>query len=350
MNPEYLSIQELQLLLNYLGEQFTIKSPLHNTSLFSLQRQENAYTLTQTSKPQDLNNTAATYQDQSREIPTTNDLLQALLASGILTYTNLQDFTQTLSNYHKSLAIKKLYFCTDTNTIYHRFITTYQHQTNLLDPRQLLLVDTIKSEIEAHLNYKYNKKDIENLKSHAPPHLKSYLDSQLNKRKKHARIAAYQARPEYSILQSQAHNILHGIRPSSNDKEDNDKIIIETLSNYEKEHKNALILFLTADSSIVDICRSHGIEAFHFTMPTLQPSTQLQADPQQLCTALFLLTKIFGIIKTDSITLTGDFSNTESDPNTTIKIDFPNQDIQENIHRDLRICRKLLNQHLPTTL
>lgn len=350
MNPEYLSIQELQLLLNHLGEDFTIKSPLHNKELFSVQREENTYTLTQTSQPQQLNEIAATYQDQTSEMPTTNDLIQALLASGILTYTNLDEFTHILSNYHKSLKIKKLYFCTDTNTIYHRFITTYQHHTNLLDQRQLLLIDTIKSEIEAHLNYKYSTKDIEKLKAHSPPHLKSYLDSQLNKRKKYARIAAYLARPEYSILQSQAHNILHGIRPSSNDKEDNDKIIIETLADYEKEHKNALILFLTADSSIVDICRSQGIEAFHFKMPSLQQSKEHQAEPQQLCTALFLLTKIFGIIKADSLTLIGDFSSKEADPNNTIKIEFSNQDVQESIHRDIRICRKLLNQQLPTTL
>ena len=350
MNPEYLNSQELQLLLNHLGEHFTIKSPLHNTTLYTVKRTDTTYQLSQHTDSQKLNEIASNYQSQQKEIPTTNDLLQALLASGMLTYTNLEAFTQTLQNYHKSLKIKKLFFCTDTNTIYHRFITTYQHHNNLLDSRQLILIDTIKSEIEAHLNYKYSTKDIQQLKTHAPPHMKSYLDSQLNKRKKHARTAAYLARPEYSTLQSQAHSILHGKRASSNDKEDNDKIIIETLADYEKHNPNVLILFLTADSSIVDICRSQGIEAFHFTMPTLPHSTQIQTTPWHLGNGLFLLTKIFGIIKTDSITLIGDFSSKEADPNTTIKIEFSNQDMQESIHRDLRICRKLLNQHLPNTL
>src|SRR5690606_32920216 len=84
-----------------------------------------------------------------KEKPIWNDLLQCSLASGIVTFPNLPEFKEALKGYSKT---KRLYYAPDTNILYNGFLTSSQ----LIEPTKVLLSGTVKDEIRARLNNKYN--------------------------------------------------------------------------------------------------------------------------------------------------------------------------------------------------
>ncbi len=54
-------------------------------------------------------------------MPSYSDFLECLLAAGVVGYDNLEQFIEILKSY-ESLK-KTMFFCPDTNILYHRFMT-----------------------------------------------------------------------------------------------------------------------------------------------------------------------------------------------------------------------------------
>ena len=154
-------------------------------------------------------------------MPSYNDFAGCLLVSGIISYDNLEQFKEML-NHYRSLK-KRVYFCPDTNVIYHGFVST----SSLFKPEEILLVETTREETEAFLNFKYSPHIISDLKK-LTKYQPFLLDEFINRRMKKSRLAAYIALKEYRNLRKLAIEV-EGIERSTEDREANDFTIVKTL-------------------------------------------------------------------------------------------------------------------------
>jgi len=320
---------ELQILLN-LCEEVSLMYPLYpHFQLVEAVPHDDGYRLKVMQGEYDFDKNRSYFQHYSQEMPSYSDFVGCLLASGIIGYENADEFAEKLKHYRSMN--KRVYFCPDTNVIYHRYVSSLSS----IKPSEILLVETVKEEIEASLNFKYSPSQIAEMKSLAKyqPFL---LDEFVNRRMKKSRRAAYIALDEYQRLKANALEIDAVEKPSS-DKENNDRIIVKTLRRFEKE-RSSLPVLLTADNPMSDLCRAEGIEYFLFEYPHV-----VKADfckPRQLKELVFNLACVFGVIRLNSVVVFGEFKG--KNRKDEVKLRFLDNRLWENFERHLRICRRLV--------
>lgn len=215
VNDVIVSRDELQILLN-MEEEISIMYPFYrHFQLLAAKPEEEGYRLKVFVGEYDFDRETEKLDRYAREMPGYSDFLECLLSSGIMGYKNEADFREKLKHY-RSLT-KRVYFCPDTNVIYHRFISN----SSLFKQNEILLVDTVKEEIEAALNYKYHPHQISELRS-LVKYQEFLLDEWVNRRMKRSRKAAYIALREYRKVKDLAVEI-EGVEKSTNDSEYNDR-------------------------------------------------------------------------------------------------------------------------------
>jgi hypothetical protein len=256
--------------------------------------------------------------------------MQCSLASGALTYPNLTEFKQALNGYSRA---SRVYYAPDTNILYNRFITS----SNLIEPKQVILSGTVKDEIRAHLNWKYNPNHIKELKQ-ATSYNHQIWDLLLNQRMKQSRKAAGLALTEYESLSSQA-TLVDSIEKTSADKEKNDDTFTRTISNHKRVH-GVFPVILTADAAMVDFCKIENLEYFLFQLPkTIDFSSVSHECFQHL---IQNLAAVLGIIKVGKVAILGEYQGRRG--NNELKVIFPNGDY-DWFTKHLRISRNLLDAH-----
>jgi len=263
------------------------------------------------------------------EMPTYNDILECMLSSNIIKYKNEAKFTEKMKHFRSMK--KKTYFCPDTNIIYHRFISNYSN----FKQNEIVLIDTVKEEIEACLNFKYNSYQISGLKT-LIKYQNDLLDELINKRMKRSRLAAYIALQEYKKVKELAFKI-EGIEKPTKDKEENDKIIVKSIKRFEKE-KDALPILLTADIAMTDVCEIEDLEYFLFEIP-IEANAEF-CTSEQFLQLVYNLATVFGVIKLNSTLIFGEFKGKTK--YETLKLKFLDEKVLKEIEKDLRICRKLM--------
>ncbi|WP_456368923.1 PIN domain-containing protein, partial [Geoglobus sp.] len=265
----------------------------------------------------------------AEEVPSYSDFVECLLASGVITYENMERFRDMLSSY-RSLR-KRVYFCPDTNVIYHRFLTA----SSLVKHGEVMLVETTREEIESSLNFKYTQPTISELKRLAKyqPFL---LDEFINRRMKKSRLAAYIAMKEYRELRKHAIEI-EGVEQSTDDREANDFTIVRTLRRFEKE-RAAMPVLLTADRQMADICEAESIEYFHFTIPHAVDAEFCSC--RSLIDLIYSLASVFGVIRLNSVVIFGEFRGKKS--HDELKLRFLDDQLYQDFSRHFRICRRLM--------
>ncbi|RUM33147.1 MAG: hypothetical protein DSY33_05370 [Archaeoglobus sp.] len=322
------SRDELQILLNMENE-ISIMYPFYkHFQLLTAKPEEDGYRLKVFVGEYDFDREVERFDHFALEMPGYADFLECLVA-GILKYKNEKDFIEKLKHYRSMT--KRVYFCPDTNVIYHRFISN----SSLFKQNEVLLVDTVKKEIEAALNYKYNPHQISELKN-LVKYQKFLLDEWVNKRMKKSRKAAYIALREYRKVRDLAVEI-ESIEKSTRDSEYNDRIIIKSVRRFEKE-RNALPVLLTADVSMVDICELEGVEYFLFEYPHVISADYCNAE--QMLELVYCLAVVFGVIRLNSTVVFGEFRGKSR--HEELKLRFLDENMVEEFERDLRTCRKLM--------
>ncbi|MBO8180961.1 MAG: hypothetical protein H0Z19_10905 [Archaeoglobus sp.] len=259
----------------------------------------------------------------------TPSFLQCLLAAGVIQYANQEAFDEHLKAYR--MLSKPLFLSPDTNVLYHRFLTN----SSTIDLREVLLVDTVREEIEASLNFKYTPAQISEIKRGAR-YQQFLLDELVNRRMKKSRLACI-ALAEYRELRRYAVEI-EGVERSTNDKEQTDLIIAKTLRRFEKE-RAALPVMLTADRQMADLCEAEGIEHFHFTLPHA-----VQADfcsSRSMRRMIYNLAMVFGVIRLNSVVVFGEFKGKKRIDQ--LKLRFLDEELWKGFEKHLRMCRRLMN-------
>ncbi len=329
MNEVVVSRDELQVLLN-MEDEISIMYPFFkHFQLLTAKPEGEGYRLKVFAGKYDFDREVEKLDHYAREMPGYPDFLECLLSSGIMEYKNEADFREKLKHYRN--LTKRVYFCPDTNVIYHRFISN----SSLFKQNEILLVDTVKEEIESALNFKYSPYQISELKN-LVKYQEFLLDEWVNKRMKKSRKAAYIALREYREVRDMAVEI-EGIEKSTSDSEQNDRIIIKSVSRFERE-RNALPVLLTADTSMVDICELEGVEYFLFECPHVINANCCTAE--QMLELVYCLAVVFGVIRLNSTVIFGEFKGKSR--REELKLRFLDEKKAGKFERDLRICRRLM--------
>ncbi|MCS7131047.1 MAG: PIN domain-containing protein [Archaeoglobaceae archaeon] len=326
MNEVLVSAQELQILLNLIDE-ISMAYPFYkHFDLLTAEQEENGYKIRILQGIADFDEQQSHF--SSDEMPSYNDFLFCLLSSGITHYENLNTFKERMKAY-KNLG-KTVLFSPDTNILYHCFLTNSE-----IDLRKVLIIETVKEEIEAVLNFKYSPQQISELKKETK-YQNFLLDEFLNRRMKKSRIACI-ALKEYRELRKFAVEI-ESIEPSTNDKERNDLIIVKTLRKFEKE-RLAMPVLLTSDRQISDLCDAEGLEHFLFTLPHAVDANFCSFS--SMVKLIYNLAMTFGVIRINSIVIFGEFKGKNAIEE--LKLRFLDDELWKGFEKHLRICRRLLS-------
>ncbi len=316
---------ELQILFNTLGDNLVFSYPPNNIKILSAQVSLEGYSL----------NLLCTERDFEKhysmdwidaENPSYNDLTECMLNAGVIQYRNLEEFIKRVINYQT--LHRRVVFCPDTNLLYHGFFSN----DDSIKPKDILLVDTVRDEIEAQLNHKYTVTEISKMKTRAQ-YQKQLFNELSNRRKKRSRKAAYLAMRNFLSIRDRAVTI-NGIEKSQKSSSENDSILVRTLKQYEK----AIPVLLTADEAITDICILHDIEHFLFKLPLNHKVDH--CTYKQLIKLALNLAGVFGFIKINSAILFGEYKG-KRDRNE-IKIHLLDDKIGSSLENNIEICRKLL--------
>ena len=327
-NEAVISPEEIQILLNLLEEDINVMYPLYKRfTLFNAKAEYEGYRVKILQGLREFEEEQNCFSEFSDEMPSYNDFISTLLASGVMKYENIEHFLQRMNTY--SELSKRVFFCPDTNVVYHRLITN-----TFSDLRDVLLLEIVRKEIESVLNFKYKENEINLIKKRAK-YQNFLLDEFSNRRMKRSRLAIL-ALNEYRVLRSYGLEI-DAIGKGGSDKEENDYIIVKTLREFEKE-RSALPVLLTADNQMADLCKAEGIEFFHFRIPHA-----VQADfctHRSMLSLIYSLALVFGVIRLNSVVIFGEFrgKNRVED----LKLRFLDDKLWVKFEKHLRICRKLV--------
>ncbi|MHA1269805.1 MAG: PIN domain-containing protein [Candidatus Helarchaeota archaeon] len=260
------------------------------------------------------------------ELPNNQDVIECLLASGCISYSNISDFNKKYNIIYKNIN-KKFYFAVDTNILYHKFISS-----SFLKDNTIIIAPTIINEIESSMNFKYYPNLIQRIKKLAKCN-RHLLTELKNRRRKKSRKAAYLALNELHNLNTYK---IESKKSISFGYERNDLNIVLELKNYERETDNMIIL-LTADRAMIDFCKVENLDYFIFQYPN-----NINIDkclPSQFRSLIFNLAVVFGVIKLNSTYIFGEFLNKNNLDD--LKIRFLNNNLYDQFLKDLHVCRKL---------
>ncbi len=261
------------------------------------------------------------------EVPHYRNFVECFIAASIINYSNLEEFKEKLDAYIK--LEKGIAFAPDTNIFYHRFLSRIIEELPI-EPT-IVLVDTVKEEIERAMNDKLKVSQIKAM-------MEYFWNGELaihlsNRRNLRSRVATYLAMREFEKLKQ---NIIE-ISSEGIYGKNGDEIIVKAIKRFDTKNP-VLTVLLTADISLTDIANMEGVEYFLFDVPDEVPSS-LTASPFQFRELIFNLAAVYGVIKLNDIIMLGEFGgkmNIEE-----LKLIIADENTGKNLKKHVEICRKV---------
>lgn len=323
-NGKVLNQEELMIFLNHLPSTITIDYPLTNEQIITLEQDGKQYSV---ELHIDDSHTFSDSEVWDREKPSIGDYKQCFLASNLITYSNLADFREEYRSYTR--LSRDVVFAPDTNLFYNRFISNTD-----IDPKNILLVDSVHKEINRVLNRKYGPKELNSIKK-VVKYQRNLLDEFSSRRMKKSRTAYNLALNEYLRYSDQSFKILK-TPDLDDDKERVDEQFVEAVSDY-KKNSGAYPVVLTSDQLFIDLCDSYKVPGILLKLPT---SIEVKTcSPEQLLTLISNLAAVLGVIQVNKTVIFGEYRG-KSKPDD-YKIHYLRGEIPLEIERDLEICRGL---------
>lgn len=323
---------ELQILLNIYGEGLIEATyPFTNTPLLKARSEGEDYRITLACDKGCFDRIVRPTGPLADELPSFSDITECLTTSGILPFDNQREATNRI-NQLRGLR-RKVFFCVDTNLVYRHFVSNWR----LVDPRDVLLVSTVQNEVEAQLNYKYDRDQLFSLKS-VVPFDRQLVEELSNKRMKTSRKAAYFAMSELKHIRNGGALIADAPGQSGSDKEANDLLMVKALRQVERE-RAVYPVMLTADSMMTTLCDAEGIECVYLKMPHDAIGAAC-ASPDRLRSLLFSLAAMLGVVRVNSVLIYSEYRG--KDTLEMLKISFLHRETMTEFTRGLKICREIL--------
>jgi len=322
--------REFPILANLFRRRFTVSYPLYDLTLFSVEPDGPGYGIRFIAEQEDFDGGASVFDGHVTEMPFFTDYDECLLASGVTSYENLEEFAGRLRTYRELK--KDVRFGIDTNLLYHRFVTV----TGAINPEETILPDIVRQEVEYALNHKYSSRFIADLQASAPASAEIIGEFE-NRKKKKSRKAAYLAMAEYRDLRDRALLLTTGADAAHTSRE-NDGLIVRALRRFEEE-RFSLPVLLTADAAMADLCDAEGVEYFLFRSPYHErPAT---AGFDAFFRLLAYLSVVFGVIDLGSVLIFSEYGGKGND-SSAFRLTFMDEDLHTEFVRDVEVCRKLL--------
>ncbi|KXB07713.1 hypothetical protein AKJ51_00370 [candidate division MSBL1 archaeon SCGC-AAA382A20] len=124
-NEVVIEPDELQILLNLYGDDFTLSYPLYqHFDILKATFDKDGYGLELHSDKDSYRNKADNFGKYSGEMPSYYDLRDCLLSSGVISHENLKELEKYVNQKVES-GVKKVFFCPDTNLLYQNFLSTF---------------------------------------------------------------------------------------------------------------------------------------------------------------------------------------------------------------------------------
>ncbi|MEN3037172.1 MAG: hypothetical protein ABC588_07460, partial [Candidatus Methanosuratincola petrocarbonis] len=146
--------EEVQILVNLFVEKLELTYPITHIQLFTCAKDNMGYVLFTGLTPESF---GIAEEDPYLEAPAYCDILECMMSSGILGFSNVEKFRSRLHAYR---TYKNPLFALDTNMVYRRFVSN----TGLLDPKECIIVSTVRDEITSVHNYKYTQEQVIQMK------------------------------------------------------------------------------------------------------------------------------------------------------------------------------------------
>ncbi|MCQ8892273.1 MAG: hypothetical protein NQU41_02710 [Candidatus Methanosuratincola sp.] len=320
-----LNEEEIQILVNLFAGDLDLAYPITHIPLFRCASFNGKYRLSTSLTPESF---GIKDEDPYLEGPSYADILECMMSSGILGFANMEEFREKLKAYR---AHKNTLFALDTNVIYRRFVSNI----GLLDPKDCIIVSTVRDEITSVHNYKYTQEQVIQMKK-AAPYDRWMLDELVNRRMKKSRKAYRFANKELKALAAAIS--VEASERFTGEEGEGDRIIARTVSKCARE-RNAQIVMLTADAAMTDICDAEGIDHFLFEMPKEIPR-ESSCTGSQLCRLIADLASVLALIKMNSAVIYGEFRGKRD--TEQLKALFLDEKVADGFKKDLEACRELI--------
>ncbi|MEJ5292851.1 MAG: hypothetical protein WHS82_04555 [Candidatus Methanosuratincola sp.] len=320
----HLNEEELQILANLFSGGLELTYPITHLPLFECNASGGEYRLFTPLTPESF---GIKEEDPYLEGPSYADVLECMMSSGILGFDNMEEFKEKLEGYR---SYRNTFFALDTNLVYRRFVSN----TGLLDPKECVIVSTVRDEITSVHNFKYTHEEILQMKM-AAPFERAMLDELINRRKKRSRKALRFANKELKALSAAI--CLEASERFSGQEGEGDRIIARTISKCARE-RNMQIVLLTADGSMIDICDAEDVECFLFEMPKEIPRESF-CTGERLCRLITDLASVLALVKMNSVIIYGEFKGKKDADD--VKALFLDMRAADGFKTDLEVCREL---------
>ncbi len=334
----FLSVDELQVVLNLQGSRVSVEFPPYDTMLLEARQHPDGYRFTKIASAEQIN-TCYDKLDHN-EFFTYQSLVECFLCSGVSSYENLDDVKKEIEMKKQALSsCKELFFVLDTNLLYDRFITRY----DVVPRDHVFLVDTVQHEILHHLNHKYDDTDLNRvdmvLRDHSPmadAMVDGVLREWQNRNQKQTRLARNMALQEYNYLRKYGKEI-HASKENAKTSRENDEIIAETVQDFQQQSQYNEFVLLTADVDMKDVCEMVGVDCLVLQKPT--QITRKHCSTEQFLQLLYALTVLSGFVKLNSTLLFSEFHGGNQD--FPLKIRLLNESDYDAVRQHIMLCREL---------
>ncbi len=270
-----------------------------------------------------------------RDMPDYGDLVDSFISSGIIDFENKEELNEIFALLKKAIAdktvyIKPIFLGIDTNIAYYRIISR-----RLRDEFKYVVSQIVVDEIDARIHTKYSGRMLHSL-DNFPYH--EFVREFANASSKEARKAK-NAMNEVNFLFDKLDAFRTGESTETKDKEIRDREIALQYSKFAKE-VDAEIVLLTADKDMSFHAQAQGISSIYFKLPhRIYP---INIDPLRIPYLLYDLAVNFGAIRVNNTIILSEWrgKDVENYLNENLKI----YNVDENLAKDLNICRRLKNE------
>jgi len=317
----FITVEELQIVLNLLGPQVTVEFPPYDLVLLEARQQPDGYHISQIVSADKINTCAELFSHP--EFFDYQAFVQCFLSSGISPYQNLENVKEMIQMKKQALSsFKELFYVLDTNLFYDKVISTYE----LVPATHVCLVDTVLQEILYHLNNKFDKSFmLDALKSlvlqyssMAETAVDHTYNEFVNRNMKMSRIAKNMAQKEYIYIRKYGKEIPI-VKNTAKTSRENDQLIAEIIKEFQQESPYNEILLLTADTAMKDVCDIVGVESL-----VLQKPTSISSKHCSMKNSTILFSEYQG-----------------GDQQYPLKIRLLNQTYYKEVEKHIKLCRRL---------
>ena len=277
------------------------------------------------------------------DMPRFSDFRNCLISSAILPFSNfdsvrrrLLELAETITSPHGRS--KPLYLALDTNLLYLKFFSRYfpldteegKRQVTAMDFR-IAISDLVREEIDSRIKHKYRASNLKRMKeAFAHP---SIVDEFINCSMRKTRMAK-SAQNEIKLLFAQLEAERAQAESSSQDKEERDRLIAKSYSNFEKE-RNAEILLLSADEDMAYHAKNAGLLVETLIIPHKVGNLD-EIEPRKLVNLIYDIALTFGAVSLQGvgITVLGEWKGKGFDA-------YSNEHLKLLIHKDSVILDEL---------